>query len=91
MARLVGSMGASRDPSWGWGSTRDGLESGTDTDPCGTAAGGGNSEHRLALELVWGVCCGSTRGGQEPCKQSELIDGQQGIPSHPSPPPGWFP
>lgn len=52
MARLVGSAGASRDPYWGLKSSGDGLESGTDSDPCGAASGVGNSQHQLALELV---------------------------------------
>lgn len=43
VARLVGLIGTSRGLYWGLKSTRNGLESGTDSDPCGTASGVGNS------------------------------------------------
>lgn len=39
MARFVGSVGTSRDLYWGLKSTGDGLESGTNSGPCGTASG----------------------------------------------------
>lgn len=84
MARFIGSTGISRDPYWGLKSTRGGLKSGTDSDPCGTASGVGNSQHWVALELVLCACCGSTLG-EEPCQQSELTDGKEGIPFHPQP------
>lgn len=78
MARFVGSVGTSRDLYWGLKSTGDGLESRTNSGPCGTASG-------VALELVLCACCGSTLGGQEPCQQSELTGGKEGILFHAQP------
>lgn len=85
MTRLGGLIGTSRDLYWGLKSSRDGLESGADSDPRGTASEAGNSQHWVALELVLCACCGSTLGGQDPCQQSELINGKERIPFHPLP------
>lgn len=82
MARFVGSAVTRRDPYWGLKSTRDGLESGTEHEPCGTASGVGMH----STGWLWGWFCVHAVGelwegrtGQ----QSELIDGKEGIPSHP--------
>lgn len=84
MARLVGSVGASRDPYWGLRSTRDGLESGADTDPCGAASGVGNSQHQMALELVLCVCCGALLEGRRHASRVSSLMGSREFPLTPA-------